>query len=289
MRCTVICICLAAAALAGTPQALHAEPVQFGGNGNYYDYVLGQMQWVEALAAAETLSYEGYPGHLATITTPEENNFISVAFASGEAQYFAWIGGYEPLDDGAWFWAAGPESGVQFATEATPLPPYDFANWGGQEPNDFNAGEDFVAINLGDEFANVLPGQWIDSPNPNPADPIFGYVVEYETDHVGVPDNVPAAAFQSRLRIVGPNPVGSRTALRLSISRPSEVTIHLYDITGRKVVTVLDGVVTAAGEREVGVSCSELPSGIYFAELLARASDATELRSTARAKLVVVR
>jgi hypothetical protein len=289
MRCTVFCICLAVAALAGTPQSLHAEPVEFSGTGNYYDYVLGQMDWDEALAAADALSYQGYPGHLVTITTQAENDFISAAFASGVAQYFAWIGGYEPFDDGAWFWAAGPESGVQFAEEATPLPPYNYANWGGLEPNDHSAGEDFAAINLGSEFANVLPGEWIDSPNPNPSDPIFGYIVEYETGDVGVSGDVPTAAFQCGLRVVGPNPASSGTGLHLAVSQPSEVTIRLYDIAGRKVGTVLDGVVTAAGEREVRVSCSELPSGIYFAELLARASDAPQLRSAARAQLVVVR
>ncbi len=176
---SVILLLVGVAAIA---EVAAAEPVWFEGTGHYYEYVDGQTSWDGAVASAELLSHAGLPGHLVTITSEEENEFINVTFPSGESQFFAWIGGSEPNDDGTWLWGSGPESGIQFSEYGTPTPPFYYANWGGIEPNDFNPGEDFAAINLGDEFANVLPGEWIDSPNPNPSDPIHGMVVEYEQE-----------------------------------------------------------------------------------------------------------
>ena len=53
---------------------------------------------------------------------------------------------------------------------------------GGVEPNDHAPGEDFAAINLGDEYAGILPGEWGDAPDPGPDDPVRGYIVEYAPD-----------------------------------------------------------------------------------------------------------
>jgi hypothetical protein len=175
---------LSTPAIALLSTAAAAQPVLFPGNGHRYELIVGQTTWANAQAAAPTYSFQGIPGHLVTITTSAENSFISNTFASGQSAYFAWIGGYEPNDDGVWRWGAGPESGVQFANGATPTPPFNYVNWGGVEPNDFAPGEDFAAINLGATFAGVSPGRWIDSPNPNPSDPIQAYVVEYETPQV---------------------------------------------------------------------------------------------------------
>lgn len=167
------------AVTAALPQAAGSQPVQWPENGHWYELVSASVSWENARFMAESLQYMEIYGHLVTITSENENTFIATALASGEAEFFAWIGGHEPADDGVWVWGAGPEIGTQFSFYAAPTPPDDYANWGGIEPNDFAPGEDFAAINLGEEYEQILPGEWGDAPDPTPDDPIRGYIVEY--------------------------------------------------------------------------------------------------------------
>lgn len=99
-----------------------------GGNGHVYEFVEANgITWTEARLAAENLSFMGAPGHLATITSQEEWDFVLNHFAMD----FTWIG----LTDEA------QENDFQWVTGET----FSFAAWGvnPQEPN--NAGnEDYV-------------------------------------------------------------------------------------------------------------------------------------------------
>lgn len=252
-----------------------ATPVYFPGNGHTYELVEVQTTWAGAVAAASAATYAGYSGHLATITTAEENSFISSTFASGQAQYFAWLGGHEPNDDGIWLWGAGPEAGVQFATGNAASPPYNYVNWHGIEPNDFANGEDFLAINLGGTFAAIGPGGWGDSPNPNPADPIKAYIVEYETTLSGVA-NTPDAAL--RIRSVAPNPFDAFTRIEFAHSGGS-LDIGIFDVRGRRVRRLLqrnetrgDHVIEWDGRDDAGRSLS---AGVYFYVIRSKASQVT--------------
>ena len=74
-------------------------------------------------------------GHLATIISLQENNFIATNFATRIGVQGAWLGGRAPADDGGWRWVVGPEADTQFALGRDPTAPYDFANWGGNETN----------------------------------------------------------------------------------------------------------------------------------------------------------
>ena len=64
-----------------------------------------------------------------------------------------------------------------------------------------------------------------------------------------------------------PNPFNARTEIRFNLPQAEEVSLDLFDITGRKVMTVLNGNLTA-GEHAVPLAGSDLPSGVYFARLL---------------------
>jgi hypothetical protein len=160
-----------------------AAPVLWNGNGHYYELVPGNIIWDEARTAAELRSFNGLPGHLATVTSSDENGFIAGNFAISEGARFVWIAGREPADDGVWIWDAGAEAGTQFANGRSATPPYLFANWGGIEPNDFQQGEDYLMMNVGIEFAGIRTGEWADAiAVPNPSDPVLGYIVEYEPE-----------------------------------------------------------------------------------------------------------
>lgn len=155
-------------------------PVEVGGNGHWYDFMPGSETWHVARNAAANTHFMGIPGHLATITTPSENAFLNENFSTRVASYFAWIGGFEPLDNGVWRWFDGAEAGIQFSNYVDATPPFNYVNWGGIEPNDNNPNEDFLMYNLGRTFAGIGPGQWADAtPIPSAADPVVGYLVEY--------------------------------------------------------------------------------------------------------------
>jgi len=102
----------------------NAAPVQWSGNGHYYDLVIVQLSWAEADAEAKNLSWNGLGGHLATITSQEENDFIYSIMPNGAYTY--WLGGTQTdlsggMDEG-WEWTTG---------EA-----WDYTNWNAGEPND---------------------------------------------------------------------------------------------------------------------------------------------------------
>ncbi len=169
--------------LAGLTFASSAQavPVQWVDNGHYYDFITSSLNWQGALTEAESLTYLGLDGHLATITSSNENAFLDVVFNTGANSQFSWIGGYEPNDDGVWKWATGPEIGIQFSQGVNPTAPFNYANWGGIEPNDHKPLEDFAMFNTGNTFASIAPGQWADAePTASYLDPVVGYLIEFE-------------------------------------------------------------------------------------------------------------
>lgn len=182
MKKMAMLIVVVFAGLAFVPSA-QALPVQWGGNGHYYDFITSSLNWQGALAEAESLTYLGLDGHLATITSSNENAFLNTTFNTGINSRFAWMGGYEPSDDGVWKWATGQEIGIQFSQGVNPTAPFNYANWGGIEPNDHKPWEDFAMFNIGNIFASIAPGQWADAePVASSLDPVVGYLIEFEGD-----------------------------------------------------------------------------------------------------------
>ena len=142
---------------------LGAEPTEWqvmdGGNGHYYEFVEDPRLWTEAYADALTRIHLGYQGHLVTITSRGEQDFLnSIKPSSGDA----WLGGSDAAAEGVWRWVAGPENGQLMADS--------FLNWASGEPNNF-MNEDY------------LIGWWRegdgDNWNDGSIDRYRGYVVEY--------------------------------------------------------------------------------------------------------------
>ena len=78
-----------------------------------------------------------------------------------------------------------------------------------------------------------------------------------------------------------PNPFGSETKIRFYLEQPAPVTLSVYDLTGKKVATVLNGQ-KQAGPHQVNFSAKDLATGVYFYRL-----QSGEYMSTR--KLVVVK
>lgn len=149
-----------------------ATPIMFGSN--YYEYVevadpyVGDNNsWATASASASTSIYNGISGHLATITSQGENDFLmSLVTTNYSTVAGAWLGGKAPEG-----WIVGPEAGQSFS----------YTNWGGIEPNN----EGYAYMNVGTLYAGVGPGDWADDSGIQgfpeyPLDQVIGYFVEYE-------------------------------------------------------------------------------------------------------------
>jgi len=133
--------------------SLWAVPILNPENGHYYESISTAINWATAKAAAESMSYLGMQGHLATITSLSENSFITsnLTFSGYFLGGFQAPGTAEPLAE--WQWVTG---------EA-----FTFSYWGSGEPND-SGGEDALHFRA--------DGLWNDINLVN----TYGYIVEYD-------------------------------------------------------------------------------------------------------------
>ena len=133
-----------------------------GPEGHLYLFVdASGIAWQDALSQAATLHFEGYQGHLATITSQEEMDYV-VALLQGRE---SWIAGSDEVDEGDWRWAAGPELGQTFYVNGEPI---GFNGFGIGEPNG----------GMSDNVLHMFGGQWwndVDASYPNNS----GFVVEF--------------------------------------------------------------------------------------------------------------
>ncbi|NOU36638.1 MAG: hypothetical protein HOO88_07700 [Kiritimatiellaceae bacterium] len=79
--------------------AAQAAPVEWGGH--YYELIGSNGTWDQAKTAAESLSYSGYIGHLATLNSEAEFNFVKSMSALG-AWNISWVGAHKVGSDYVW-------------------------------------------------------------------------------------------------------------------------------------------------------------------------------------------
>jgi hypothetical protein len=96
-----------------------------GGNGHVYERVQQTTDWNQAREIANSRTLGGVKGHLATITTAAEQQFLASIFPTDEA----WIGAFQDHSapgfaepSGGWRWITGE--------------PWTYSNWNDTEPND---------------------------------------------------------------------------------------------------------------------------------------------------------
>ncbi len=152
--------------------------------GHYYQYVSNVgITWTDAKTAAETSTYYGLKGYLATLLSFDE------AKLSGEqASGAGWIGGSDAAVEGVWRWVTGPEglanggTGIVFwnGTGGGSTPNFAYWNTNNNEPNQ-SGNEDYAHITAP---GIGIPGSWNDlsntgNLNPGNAYQPKGYIVEY--------------------------------------------------------------------------------------------------------------
>ena len=95
----------------------------------------------------------------------------------------------------------------------------------------------------------------------------FGVLVANED-----PDEVPTGFT---LRGNYPNPFNPSTTIEFDLEVSAEVTLAVFDLVGRQVLTVPAQQVTAGARQQIHVNASSLASGLYLYRITARAATQT--------------
>jgi hypothetical protein len=136
-----------------------AAPIYSPVTGHYYETDPTWMNWNEAKTVAESRTYVGMTGYLATLTTFQENQWVWDNVLPGGYPFAYWLGGYQdPVGQGAdknWRWVTGEV--------------WSWTNWYGVEPADSFGQEE-------DKLQFLYNGQWNDCAANVPGG---GFVVEY--------------------------------------------------------------------------------------------------------------
>ncbi len=144
-----------------------AAPVFYPGNSHYYEAVPGNYDWEEARNLASSSIHMDMRGHLATLTTQAENDWVW--YSLGMPQRYL-LGGSDRATEGVWEWVTGET--------------WEFEKWASTEPNSGYGEYDEDALS----FDNIdMTGTWNDLPYIKdlwgPEDDfiyVHGYIVEYE-------------------------------------------------------------------------------------------------------------
>lgn len=142
-------------------------------NGHYYQYIPSEgITWTSAKTLAESSTYYGLQGYLATLTAADE-----AQLAGAQASGTGWIAGTDRETEGVWKWNSGPEDGLIFWNGGPNGSTPNFAFWNNGEPNDAD-NEDYAHITAP---GVGIPGSWNDLPvaGSNGNYVPKGYIVEY--------------------------------------------------------------------------------------------------------------
>jgi hypothetical protein len=176
-------------------------------NGHSYYRSTTSMTWTAAKVACENMG-----GHLVTMNSAAENNFVFQTWPSG------WIGFNDEAVEGQWRWVTGE--------------PVTYTNWNPGEPN--NAGNEDYAQFVGG-------GRWNDLPNTS-----LPYVIEFEYIVTVGPWTLDATTLTnfvgdySFLRPTNPSVEWRIVVDSLSITPPTTANDNADLVLGKRSITGTD-------------------------------------------------
>ncbi len=153
-------------------ESVYAAPIYNTDNGHYYEvFEPGNSgyTWEQANLLASTQQYSNLQGHLATITSQNEFDWIT-SNLDYEGKF---LGGSDATTEGVWEWVTG---------EA-----FSFAAWEPGEPNNWNnLNEDYIMFWWENNDPVALWNDTVNDPSPWF---LLGFIVEYD-DIFALPDPV---------------------------------------------------------------------------------------------------
>ncbi len=161
---------LAMALLFAAGTSSYASPILYSANGHYYEAVAGSYDWEEARDLAYDSSYMGLRGHLAVLTTQDENDWV---WNNLDMPQRYLLGARDRNAEGVWEWVTGES--------------WSYTNWAPGEPNNGDGYYEEDSLS----FDNVeTTGTWNDLPyvdnlwGDDDFQYILGYIVEYEFSQI---------------------------------------------------------------------------------------------------------
>ncbi len=117
--------------------------VASGGNGHYYALVATQntldISWTDAKTAAESQMHMGATGHLATLTSQAEDEFLKASFETEISSQF------DPMD-GVYAWIGLSDARVEGTFEWVTGEPFAYSGWAPFQPSTIVGDEDYVNV-----------------------------------------------------------------------------------------------------------------------------------------------
>jgi hypothetical protein len=129
-----------------------SRQILFDRNGHFYQRFDTTLTWSDAVKYCQARG-----GHLVTITTPEENEFVYRNFGIEGANL--WIGATDEVTERTWRWVTGE--------------PFVYNNWATQMPDNASQGQNYAI------FWDLDPGRWDDNGLPV-CDCKYMFVCEWE-------------------------------------------------------------------------------------------------------------
>ena len=176
-------------------------------NSHYYElfYSSSGLNWGAAKVAAESHAIYGNTGHLVTITSSEESEFVRVSCLSGLGEAQVFLGGYQPSGSpepaGNWQWITGET--------------WSYTNWCSDQPTNTNGNENVLVAYCPSQ------GKWNDI---SEFEMWHYYIVEYDAPLIQ--DLYPSAYTTGTLSI-GAKPYVDRSWMFVS-PLPSDLEGLLY-------------------------------------------------------------
>lgn len=132
-------------------------------NGHYYYIYEDVLTWEEAKKYCESKG-----GHLVTITSKEEQEFIEKYINDkGYGKVRFWIGATDKEKEGEWKWVTGE--------------PFEYSNWGKKVPDNNLDNQDFALIcNYENNTYGIKKGQWDDIDNESISDVKTYFICEFD-------------------------------------------------------------------------------------------------------------
>ncbi len=162
-------------------------------NNHFYQLSNTYSDWATTKAAAESTSYYGRKGYLATITSEDENDFVWQM----TAYLFNWLGGTDNFteinkitgvttyanqnaSEGNFYWVTGPESGMPFSTgDAWNSGPNSvsgrYNKWSGGQPDDYPTLNNTVNGEQDFSLMYSFSGEWDDEKPSSGAEGIYEF------------------------------------------------------------------------------------------------------------------
>ncbi len=162
-------------------------------------------------------------------------------------------------------------------------------NWDYMSLNEFGIGmgisfrtsnEGWVALGIGQSFYYTLDGgkRWAVSMTPN-GEAILDLkfstkrhgvavgqhasILRYNSDLVGIENFITSLPASLELKQNYPNPFNPETVISFSLDRPQNVSLKIYDMLGKEVKTLIDGMIIP-GIHNVKFDASNISAGVYF-------------------------